>query len=170
METATAIGQAAVAIPLPNLLVIVGLIVFVILALLLAIKKGWIRFDGKGLDIGYSEVERKIIRSQMQYMHSEVDALEAGFPKDLNLDHFRTKYILSKVKDCFEEMIIYNHITDDEEYISIKQTEIHNLVVKLAENEYFHTDDFKKFSYEFIEKVIKKFVKIRKYYQSSKNK
>ena len=166
MEATQAVSQAAVTIPLANLLVIAGVVVFVVVAVLFAIKKGWISFKGKGLDVGYSEIERKIIRQQMQLMHSEVDALVQVLPKDL--EHYRTKYVLSKVKDCFEEMIIYNHITDDDEYIGLKQIEICNMVLKLTDHEYFRTPEFKEFAYKFIADVIKRFVRIRKYYQKNK--
>ena len=78
--------------------------------------------------------------------------------------YYRSKYVISKFKDIFETAIMYNHITDDEEYISLKQEIAYSMIMKVTDDDYFRTPEFQKYLNELVEKIIKRFVKIRKTY------
>ena len=143
-------------------------VIMVVLILLLAYlsKKGLVSFNGKGLKVGGDETERKIMRQQNQYLTTIADASIRDLPeKFVDEQHFyRTKYVISKFKDIFEEAIMYNHITDDDEYINLKQEIVLNTILKITEDEYFKSEEFKKYIYDATEKIIKRFVKIRRTY------
>jgi hypothetical protein len=101
------------------LLIIIALVLAVAI---IAVKKGWISFQGKGFSVGIQDKEREIIRTQIQYVNTRLDGTIRDLPQHLTegLHYYRTKYIISKVKDLCEEAIIYNHIKEGS-YVSLKQ-------------------------------------------------
>lgn len=139
-------------------------VIAVVLICLLAYlsRMGIFSFNGKGLKVGGDETERKIVRQQLEYTDITLDATYSDLPKELQNDH--ALVVISKVKDQFERMIVFNHITDDDEYISLKKDVVYSTVVKWTTDDYFKTDEFRKYIYELTEKIIKRFVKIRKTY------
>ena len=147
------------------LLVFLGI---VLLIAAIAVKKGKLSFKGHGLEIGAGDQERQIIRQQMQYINTVLDGTIADIPVRLKegLHYYRTKYIISKVKDIYEETIIYNHITDDDEYIHLKQEIVYNTVLKLTDDDYFKKPQFKEYLYKLVEENIKRLVVIRKHYSN----
>lgn len=122
------------------------------------IKKGYFSFKGKSLRLGIEEDTRQIIRNQMDYVETACNGMATKLPPDLNLDIYRTKYIICKVIDCFQSMILYNHITTDERYIKAKQEIVYFTVLKRTENPWFQTPEFKEFCDKFVEDTIKQLV------------
>lgn len=143
---------------IPSLIFLAGIIVVVIVG----IKKGWFTFKGKGFTIGADENERRIIRQQMEYLHTRCDSLESYLPK--GLDHYRSLYVISRFEDFFQSIIIYNHIKNDTEYIQLKFEMAYSLVLKLTENEYFRSEEFKKWFYDLVREIIDRLVTIRQTY------
>lgn len=146
-------------------LIFVGVIV---LLLIISIKKGYISFNGNKLRLGASDKERQIIRQQMQYINTKMDGTISDIPNHLKegLHYYRTKYIISKVKDIYEETIIYNHITNDSEYIHLKQELVYNTILKLTIDDFFKTKEFKEYIYKLVEDTIYRLVEIRKHYSN----
>ena len=142
---------------IPSLLFVVGLVVVSIVG----IRQGWFKFKGKGITIGADERERTIIRQQIEYSEVVCNALINTFPKDLNLDYYRTKYIIEKVFDELVKTISFNHISNDEAYVSVKQEVIYNVVLSRTEKDYFKTPEFKELAFKWVKDVIKKLVSIR---------
>ena len=140
-----------------------AVLILIMFLLTYGVKKGVISFNGKGLKVGIQDKERTIIRYQMQYVNAVLDGTVKDIPVRLNegLHHYRTKYIIGKVKDLFEEMIVYNHITNSEDYISIKQELAYNLVIKLTDDDFFRKPDFKDYMYKLVKDIILKLVTIR---------
>lgn len=147
-----------------NLIPLAVIAVTLILLAAFLSRKGYFSFHGKGLSVGRDEIERKIMRQQSQYLTTAADATIRDLPPEIQKDYYRCKYTISKFKDIFEEAIMYNHITDDEEYISLKQEIALNLILKITEDDFFKTEGFKKYLDALVEKIIKRFVKIRKTY------
>lgn len=146
------------------------LVVAILGLLTYLIKTGILSFKGHGLKVGFdNEDERAIIRLQMEYMATVLDGTIVTLPNELKEgpSYYRAKYIISKVKDLFETIIVHNHIKDDEEYISIKQELVYNTILKLTDAEYFQTEEFKKYINNLVSNLIKKFTKIRKYYMEN---
>lgn len=143
-----------------NAVVVILGVVAILIVLAFLVKKGIFSFNGKGLKVGIKDNERSIIRSQLEYMNTVVDGMVQYLPMN-DLDYYRTKYVLSKIKDSLEQIIIFNHIRSDDEYIQLKQEVIYALVRKLTDKDFFKTDEFKKQCDDMTEKLIKRFVKIR---------
>ena len=144
---------------IPTLLFITGAII----VLIIGINKGWFKYKGKGLTIGEDETERRIIRQQMEYLHTKCDSLVAYLPDDL--DPYRVKYVIARFEDFYQQIIIYNHIKTDSEYIRLKQEMALALVLKRTENEYFRSEEFKKWFNDLNEEIIKRLVYIRETYK-----
>ena len=125
-----------------------------------------ISFMGHGLNINAAENEAKIRRQQSEYLNMIADGTIRDLPKKFQEgnSYYRSKYVISKFKDIFEMAIMYNHITDDEEYIALKQETAYSMIMKVTDDDYFKSPEFKKYLYDLVEKIIKRFVKIRKTY------
>lgn len=143
---------------IPTLIFVLVLVVFAIIG----IKQGWFRFRGKGITIGDDERERTIIRQQIEYSESACNALIRTLPiKEQDLDIYRTKYIIEKVFDELVKTISFNHISNDESYVSVKQEVIYNMVLSSTEKDFFKTDDFKNYVFKWVKDIIKRLVNIR---------
>ena len=145
---------------------IIVMILLLAFILIIGIKKGIISFNGHGLSVGIRENEAKIRRQQTEYLNMIADGTIRDLPKKFQEgnSYYRSKYVISKFKDIFETAIMYNHITDDEEYISLKQEIAYSMIMKVTDDDYFRTPEFQKYLNELVEKIIKRFVKIRKTY------
>ena len=143
---------------IPTLLLIISSIV----VLVIGIKKGWFSYKGKGFVIGSDENERRIIRQQMEYCHTKCDSLISYLPK--GLDYYRCLYVISRFEDFLQQIIIYNHIKNDTEYIQLKYEMAYSLILKKTENEYFRSEEFKKWFYDLVREIIDRLVTIRQTY------
>ena len=61
-------------------------------------------------------------------------------------------------------MISFNHITDSEAYIQIKQALIWNIVTTITKDPYYKSDEFKDMVFLNVREAIEQLVKIRKHY------
>jgi len=150
----------------PNGTILILFIILVIINVIQGIRKGYISFMGHGLNINAAENEAKIRRQQSEYLNMIADGTIRDLPKNFQEgnSYYRSKYVISKFKDIFEMAIMYNHITDDEEYITLKQETAYSMIMKVTEDDYFRSPEFKKYLDDLVEKIIKRFVKIRKAY------
>ena len=141
----------------------------IVIMLLLAhfSKKGVFKWHTEKLTIGVSENERAIIRQQVEWSELEIESL--AFTERFNhVDEWRTKFILEKLFDEVLQWIIFNHITDSPEYISIKKKKIWNLTQTFVIKDEFKSEEFKDFIYKEVEKIIKRLVFLRRQYGTSR--
>ena len=117
--------------------VLLTLIMLVIVLAILA-KKGIFQFNGKGVTIGDNEDERAVIRQQTEWSQLFVQSMRQ-LPIFEGSDTYHTLYILEKVFDEVLSWIVFNHISDSENYISIKQEKIWNLIQTLVIDKKFTT-------------------------------
>lgn len=138
-----------------------GLVALVILVYL--VKSGMLNFNAKGLRISTRERELDLIRKQLQYVNNRMDATIRDLPVRLTegLHYYFAKYVISKVKDCFEEAIIYNNM-EEGSYIELKQELIYNVVLKITKDDYFKSPEFKVYLYDLVDKTLQKLIKLRK--------
>ena len=141
----------------------------IVIMLLLAhfSKKGVFKWHTEKLTIGVSENERAIIRQQVEWAELEIESL-AFAERFSRVDEWRTKFILEKLFDEVLQWIIFNHITDSPEYISIKQEKIWNLTQTFVIKDEFKSEEFKDFIYKEVEKIIKRLVFLRRQYGTSR--
>lgn len=143
--------------------VLITLLILVIVAAVLA-KVGIFQFKGKGVTIGGDEDERAIIRQQTEWTQLFIQSMQQ-LPIFEGSDTYHTLYILEKAFDEVLSWIVFNHISDSENYISIKQEKIWNLIQTLVTDKKFTSTEFKQTIYDNTEVLIKRLVYIRKNYR-----
>lgn len=143
--------------------VLITLLILVIVAAVLA-KVGIFQFKGKGVTIGGDEDERAIIRQQTEWTQLFIQSMQQ-LPIFEGSDTYHTLYILEKVFDEVLNWVVFNHISDSENYISIKQEKIWNLIQTLVTDKKFTSTEFKQVIYDNTEVLIKRLVYIRKNYR-----
>ena len=146
-----------------NSAIVLFFLVIIILLLAHFSKKGVFKWHTERLTIGASENERAIIRQQVEWAELEIESL-ASMEIFSHVDEWRTKYILEKMFDEILQWIIFNHIKDSPEYISIKQEKIWNMTQTLVVREEFRSDEFKDFIYKEVDKIIKRLIFLRRQY------
>ena len=144
-----------------NSAIVLFFLVIIILLLAHFSKKGVFKWHTERLTIGASENERAIIRQQVEWAELEIESL-ASMEIFSHVDEWRTKYILEKMFDEILQWIIFNHIKDSPEYISIKQEKIWNMTQTLVVREEFRSDEFKDFIYKEVDKIIKRLIFLRR--------
>lgn len=136
----------------------------VFIIILYCIKKGYFKFNGKGVSIGLSEQHtRDLIQAQFDYANAKCESVEGSLPK--NLDKYRTRYVIGKVEDVIQKAIIFNNLTDNESYIKAKQELCYYTVMKHTEDEYFKTPEFKAWLSKFIADLFKDLYRMKKLYK-----
>ena len=150
-----------------NSTIILFFLIVIMLLLAHFSKKGVFKWHTEKLTIGVSENERAIIRQQVEWAELEIESL-AFTERFNNVNEWRTKFILEKLFDEVLQWIIFNHITDSPEYISIKQEKIWNLTQTFVIKDEFKSEEFKDFIYEEVEKIIKRLVFLRRQYGTSR--
>lgn len=143
--------------------VLLTLIVLIIILAILA-KKGIFQFNGKGVTIGDNEDERAVIRQQTEWSQLFIQSMRQ-LPVFEDSDPYHTLFILEKAFDEVLNWIVFNHISDSENYISIKQEKIWNLIQTLVSDKKFTTEEFRQIIYDNTETLIKRLVHIRKNYR-----
>lgn len=142
---------------------VVGIGMLVALLAFLA-KKGIISFKGKGLSIGNGDLERSILRQQIEYTKSIIDTFveKVGYTEE---NVYCARYVSELVLDLCIEMIVYNHIDAESDfYWRNKAEKAWSIIVKYAASDRYKTDAFKVSVFEEMKKLITHLVEIRIYY------
>ena len=149
-----------------TLLFAAGLIICVIIM----IKKGIISFKGKGLTVGNSnderDIERTIIRSQIQYVKSAVSDFYDDIPDFPNRDEWRLKYICERIVSVFTDFISFNHISKEKIYLQMKQASIWEVIINNTTAGIMTSDEFKDTVYAKTAEILDKLIEIREYYKN----
>ena len=138
-------------------IVLLGALLFVL------VKSKYLKVHTDQVQIGAHEDERAIMSRQLEYTRGALESATRQFPE--GLDPERTKNVIHEICNIFEDMIVCNHIKDDKEYISIKQSAVYNKVLSLTDNEFFISPEFNTICNATVENIIKMLVRIRKSYK-----
>ena len=143
-----------------------------IICIIVMIKKGTISFKGKGLTVGNSnderDIERTIIRSQIQYVKSAVSDFYDDIPDFPNRDEWRLKYICERIVSVFTDFISFNHISKEKIYVQMKQASIWEVIINNTTAGIMTSDEFKDVVYAKTEEILDKLIEIREYYKNEK--
>lgn len=143
--------------------VLLTILLLIIIIAILA-KLGIFRLNVKGVNIGGDEDERAIIRQQTEWSQLFILGLQKH-PIFKGYNEYHTLWVLEKMFDEVLNWIVFNHISDSENYISIKQEKIWNLIQTLVTEDKFTSQEFQDIVYENTEKLVKRLVYIRKNYR-----
>lgn len=142
-----------------------------LITLIILVKKGIISFKGKGLTVGNNderEIERTIIRSQIQYVKSAVSDFYDDIPNFEGRDEWRLRYICEKIISVFTDIISFNHISKEKIYTEMKQTSIWAVIINNTTSDIMTSDEFKNVVYTKTAEILDKLISIREYYKSEK--
>lgn len=145
---------------------VVGIGMLVALLAFLA-KKGIVSFKGKGLKVGHSdEEERIIIRTQIQWCEADVESMlreivNNSMEEGDNI--YKACYTVEKVLDELVKIVIFNHITLEPQYIKLKQDLIWSTVSKINPEPVW--DKLEPLIRERVENAIRNLYEIRQYYK-----
>lgn len=137
----------------------------VLLAVLLyvLIRSKFLSIKTEHITLGAHEDERAIMRRQLEYVRIKLNSVTRDFPVDLNKD--KTENVIHNICNLFEDMIVFNHIKADKEYIGIKQSLVYDTVLSLTDHKFFTTDEFRTICDDTVDTIIKKLVSIRTCYR-----
>lgn len=139
-----------------------------LITLIILVKKGIISFKGKGLTVGNNDerdIERTIIRSQIQYVKSAVSDFYDDIPDFPNRDEWRLKYICERIISVFTDIISFNHISKEKIYTEMKQASIWAVIINNTAADIMTSDEFKDVVYAKTEEILDKLISIREYYK-----
>lgn len=138
-------------------------IVLISVLLFVLVKAKFLRIHTEHIKLGAHEDERAIMRRQLEYVRITLKSSIRSFP--VPADSEKTKNIIHELCDLFEDMIVFNHIKDDKEYISVKQLTVYNKVLSLTDHEFFTTPQFKEICDATVGDIVKTMVRIRRAYK-----
>ena len=139
-----------------------------LITLIILVKKGIISFKGKGLTVGNNDerdIERTIIRSQIQYVKSAVSDFYDDIPDFPNRDEWRLRYICERIISVFTDIISFNHISKEKIYTEMKQASIWAVIINNTASDIMTSDEFKDVVYKKTEEILDKLISIREYYK-----
>lgn len=137
------------------------IILITLVLVVVAARLNIISISGKWLKVGkIKDDERAILRLQLSWMTSYMN-LQFEEVYEEGMDYYRTKYIISKVQDFFEQIIIFNHITLEPTYLETKRQQLYSMVLGLTTLDKFRTKEGKEYIYQLSDKCIHTLYEIR---------
>ena len=153
-----------------NAIPIIVIVVLLVVIIAILAKKGIVSFKGKGLTVGNGneerDIERTIIRSQIQYIKSAVSDFYDDIPDFPNRDEWRLKYICEKIISVFTDIISFNHISREKIYVQMKQAAIWAVIINNTTASIMTSDEFKDKVYTSVSEILDKLIEIREYYKN----
>lgn len=140
--------------------IIIGLIIALIILAIIFIKKGWFRLSTSSITIGES-VSRDLIRNQWEYAASSCEAQYSKIRPYCKSDE-EAKYLISKVNDIFQSAIVYNFMSESENYVKAKQALVLNAIQKRTSEKHFFSDEFRACCNRFVENLIRDLVRMKR--------
>lgn len=140
--------------------IIIGLIIALIILAIIFIKKGWFRLSTGSVTIGES-VSRDLIRNQWEYAASSCEAQYSKIRPYCKSDE-EAKYLISKVNDIFQSAIVYNFMSESENYVKAKQALVLNAIQKRTSEKHFFSDEFGACCNRFVENLIRDLVRMKR--------
>lgn len=163
MEWLASVINGKNAIPI----IIIAILLIVIIAILA--KKGIVSFNGFGLKIDNGDeerdIERTIIRSQIQYVKSAVSDFYDDIPNFEGRDEYRLRFICEKIISVFTDIISFNHISREKIYTEMKQASVWAVIINNTTADIMTSDEFKDVVYTKTAEMLDKLIEIREYYK-----
>lgn len=150
---------------IPMVVILIVVVVFLAKMLKVKIRTEHITIGGESADRWN---ERKIIQEQTDFAHEFLMGLmnkvKATCTDELQYGGWFAKCILEDIYDEILCWITFNHITEDEAYISTKQVKICTMVYTYDVRPEFKTPEFQDRMKQWVTEMIHELVRIRKVY------
>ena len=128
------------------------------------VKGGLLSVHTDAIRVGARDVERNVIKQQLDYVWSHLEEAEANLPKGENYDPHLGREIILEVYKEYSNWISFNHISRSEEYIRVKQNSLVMIVNKLTKDERYKSEEFKEYIRQDTQKTILELIEIREVY------
>jgi hypothetical protein len=149
----------------PNAFIILCFLGFLAIIIWLLSKSGVLKINTNAFQLGGSDIERDIIRQQLDYCLLHLQGLEANLPKPDGYNEYLGQLIVEKIYDEFVNWVTFNHINKSEAYISLKQERIINILRQYTVKDEFRSEEFENMVRTDIKKIIEDLIKIREIYK-----
>ena len=149
----------------PNAFVVLCFLGFMALVMVLLSKSGVLRITTSAIQLGASDIERNIIRQQLDYVILHLTGLEANLPKPEGYNEYLGKLVVEKIYDEYINWITFNHINKSSAYVALKQERVINILRQYTVREEFKSEEFENFIREDTKKVLEDLIKIREVYK-----
>lgn len=149
----------------PNAFVVLIFLAFVSVILFILVKSGTIRISTPNMSINTGDVERNIIRQQLDYVSLHLNGLEAKLEKPEDYNEYLGKLIIEKVFDEYVNWITFNHINKSPAYVEIKQERVVSLIRQYTIRDEFRSEEFEDLIRKDTKEVIEALIRIREVYK-----
>lgn len=149
----------------PNAFVVLIFLAFVSVILFILVKSGAIRISTPNMSINTGDVERNIIRQQLDYVSLHLNGLEAKLDKPDDYNEYLGKLIIEKVFDEYVNWITFNHINKSPAYVEIKQERVVSLIRQYTVKDEFRSEEFEDLIRTDTKEVIEALIRIREVYK-----
>lgn len=149
----------------PNAFVVLIFLAFVSVILFILVKSGAIRISTPNMSINTGDVERNIIRQQLDYVSLHLNGLEAKLEKPEDYNEYLGKLIIEKVFDEYVNWITFNHINKSPAYVEIKQERVVSLIRQYTIKDEFRSEEFEDLIRKDTKEVIEALIRIREVYK-----
>lgn len=149
----------------PNAFVVLIFLAFVSVILFILVKSGAIRISTPNMSINTGDVERNIIRQQLDYVSLHLNGLEAKLDKPDDYNEYLGKLIIEKVFDEYVNWITFNHINKSPAYVEIKQERVVSLIRQYTIKDEFRSEEFEDMIRKDTKEVIEALIRIREVYK-----
>ena len=144
--------------------VLVFLFLCVVIAFVL-VKSNLLQVHTDSVKLGARDAERNIIRQQQDYVWQHLTAAEKKLQK--RVPNYDKRLGLIIVQACYIEYgnwIAQNHINTNDDYISLKQQKLVDVVMEYTEKEEFQSDEFIEYLKQDTKATILQLINIREIY------
>lgn len=149
----------------PNAFVVLIFLAFVSVILFILVKSGTIRISTPNMSINTGDVERNIIRQQLDFVSLHLNGLEAKLDKPDDYNEYLGKLIIEKVFDEYVNWITFNHINKSPAYVEIKQERVVSLIRQYTIKDEFRSEEFEDLIRKDTKEVIEALIRIREVYK-----
>ena len=157
----------------PNGPIVICFVGFALLFGGLLAKRGMLGIHTKYLSIGAKDTEQLVIRNQIETAYLYVMSLENLILDKLSdnpYGGFKVKWVLEKVYDEVVTWIIYNHISDDDDYVQAKCDKMVDRIYNLGVSDEFRTQEFRETMEALTKDLIRKLLRTRRLYEKMEGK
>lgn len=144
--------------------VLVFLMVCILVGYVL-IKSNLLQIHTDSIKLGARDAERNIIRQQQDYVWQHLTAAEKKLQK--RVPDYDKRLGLIIVQACYIEYgnwIAQNHINANDDYISLKQQKLVDVISEFTEKEEFQSDEFIEYLKQDTKATILQLINIREIY------
>ena len=149
----------------PNAFVVLIFLAFVSVILFILVKSGVLKISTSAVQLGSGDLERNIIRQQLDYVSLHLKGLEAKLDKPEGYNEYLGKLIIEKVFDEYVNWITFNHINKSPAYVEIKQERVVSLIRQYTIKDEFRSEEFEELIRKDTKEVIEALIRIREVYK-----